>query len=134
MVGAGRPNPHAENGSSLTAIDCPAPGRCEAVGDYDYADIGQSVMAYGYDGTTWIAQSPVNPVGQEFNAGDSVSCVNADACMTVGIWTGNFGLPFAEYWDGTTSGPPNPGSHRPGPDRRAHRGVVPRRRGVHRGG
>ena len=93
------PNPHAENGSSLSAVDCPAPGSCEAVGDYDYADVGQSLMAYSYDGTAWTAQKPVNPVGQEFNAGNSVSCAGPGACTAVGIWTGTFARPLAEYWD-----------------------------------
>ena len=96
------PNPHAENGSSFSAIDCTGPGQCEAVGDYDYADVAQSIIAYGLDGTTWTAQDPVNPMGQGVNAANAVSCPGPGSCTAVGSWTNNFGLQLAEYWDGAT--------------------------------
>jgi hypothetical protein len=96
------PNPHAENGSSFSAIDCTGPGFCEVVGDYDYADVAQSVMAYGFNGTTWTTQTPVNPVGQEINSANAVSCPGPETCTTVGSWDNELTLQLAEHWDGAT--------------------------------
>jgi hypothetical protein len=95
------PNPKAENGSSFTGIDCLGADNCEVVGEYDYADVAQSVIAYHYDGTGWTAQEQVNPVGQEFNSDNSVSCTGADACTSVGFWTNDYPVGLAEYWNGT---------------------------------
>ena len=97
------PNPHAENGSSFTAVDCAAAGRCEVTGDYDYADVAQSVIAYGLNGTSWTGQKQVNPAGgNEFNSNTGVSCTSVAACTSAGIWSPNFSLGLAERWNGTS--------------------------------
>ena len=96
------PNPHAENGSDFTGIDCLAPTTCEVVGDYNYADVAQSVFAYGYASGSWTSQPQVNPVGQELNSDASVSCASVTACNSVGSWTGNFTLGLTEFWNGTS--------------------------------
>jgi hypothetical protein len=95
------PNPHAENGSELTSVSCVSARACEIDGDYAYADVAESVFAYGYNGTSFTAQKQVNPSGQEFNAGNSVSCTTASACTSAGIWTPLGTLGLAERWNGT---------------------------------
>jgi hypothetical protein len=95
------PNPQAENGSSFSGVDCSVVGSCEVVGDYDYGDVGQSVFAYGDDGTTWTSQTQANPLGQEYNSDNGVSCADADHCAAVGSWTNEGLLGLAQYWDGS---------------------------------
>jgi hypothetical protein len=96
------PNPRAEDGSSFNGIDCVSTTRCEVVGEYAYADVAQSLIAYSYNGSTWTAQKPANPSGQESNSVNSVACTDVDACMLAGNWTSNFPERLAEYWDGTS--------------------------------
>jgi hypothetical protein len=36
------PNPHAEAGSGLTGVACPAATACEAAGSYAYADVQEA--------------------------------------------------------------------------------------------
>jgi len=96
------PNPHAENGSVFTSVDCVAVSKCEVTGDFDYADTAQSVFAYGLSGTSWTAQKQVNPVGQEINSDSSVSCTSAGACTSVGSWTNTGALSLAERWNGAS--------------------------------
>jgi hypothetical protein len=98
------PNPHAENGSLLAGVSCTAASVCTAGGDYDYADIAQSVFALRWNGTTWARQHQPNPRGQDANGDNAVSCASAAACTSVGYWTngGNVGETLAEAWNGTT--------------------------------
>ncbi len=95
------PNPHAENGSEFSSVSCVSASACEVNGDYDYADVAQSVFAYGWNGTSWTAQKQVNPTGQEANSDNSVSCTGASACTSVGSWTSIGLLGLAERWNGT---------------------------------
>jgi hypothetical protein len=102
------PNPKAENGSSFSSVACPttpssaAAEKCEVVGDYDYADVAQSVMAYGFTpaNDTWAEQKPVNPLGQESNAGNAVSCASTTVCMAVGSWNNTETERLAQEWNG----------------------------------
>jgi len=97
------PNPHAENGSTFTAIDCVTASTCEVTGDYDYADVAQSLIAYSYRATTWDPQKQKNPVGEgESNSNDGLSCADANACAAVGSWTNNAPLALAELWNGVS--------------------------------
>jgi hypothetical protein len=97
------PNPHAENGSAFTAIDCVKTSNCEVTGDYDYANVAQSLIAYSYRNTTWTAQKQKNPLGQEeSNSNNGVSCIAVDTCTSVGNWTNNAPLALAESWNGTS--------------------------------
>jgi len=96
------PNPHAENGSAFTSVACVAAGKCEVTGDFDYADVAQSVFAYALNGTSWTAQKQVNPVGQEINSDAGVSCTSTSTCTSVGSWTNTGALSLAERWNGTS--------------------------------
>ncbi len=96
------PNPHAENGSAFTAVECVKTNKCEVTGDYAYADVAQSVFAYGYRGTTWTAQKQKNPSGQQINSDNGLSCNAVDTCMSVGSWTNIGPLALAQSWNGTS--------------------------------
>jgi hypothetical protein len=98
------PNPHAENGSSLAGVSCTAASACTAGGDFDYADVAQSIFALRWNGTTWAMQKQPNPVGQNVNGDNAVSCASASACTSAGYLTngGNVGQTLAEAWNGTT--------------------------------
>ena len=105
------PNPHAENGSAFTSVACVAASKCEVTGDFDFADVAQSVFAYSLNGTTWTAQKQVNPVGQEINSDAGVSCTSTSTCTSVGSWTNTGALSLAERWNGTSwsrQGVPHP--------------------------
>jgi hypothetical protein len=97
------PNPRAENGSAFTSVDCVSADRCEVDADYAYADIAQSVLAYGFSAGTWSKQRQVNPAGQESNSDDGVACISVASCESAGTWTPEDpGVPagLAEQWSG----------------------------------
>lgn len=98
------PNPQAENGSQLVGVSCTAASACTAGGDFDYADINQSIFAQRWNGTAWATQKQPNPRGQFNNGDNAVSCAGASACTSVGYLTngGNVGQTLAEGWNGTT--------------------------------
>jgi hypothetical protein len=62
------PNPQPENGSFAEGVSCTAANACTAGGNYDYADINQSIFALRWNGTMWVMQKQPNPRGQ-FNNG-----------------------------------------------------------------
>jgi hypothetical protein len=78
------PNPDAENGSSLSTVSCSAADACSAGGNYDYADVAQSIFALRWDGTGWVDQHQPNPGGNDDNTNAGVSCPSSGACTTVG--------------------------------------------------
>ncbi len=96
------PNPEAENGSGLQAVSCSGPEACTATGDYDYADIDQSIFAMRLSGGSWTMQRQPNPGGEEYNAENAVSCAQASACTAVGSWfTSKLETrPLVESWNG----------------------------------
>jgi len=98
------PNPRAQNGSDLSGVACPGPAVCEAVGNYAYADVDQSVFAFGWNGTSWVHQHQPNPAGANMNSDNFVSCSSAAACTSIGTWTdaGQRIRGLAERWNGTS--------------------------------
>jgi hypothetical protein len=95
------PNPHAENGSSATAVSCSRPSACTAGAEFGFGDVDQSVYALRWDGTDWAQQTQPNPTGQSANYESSVSCPTSSACTAVGSWTNIGSLALAERWNGT---------------------------------
>jgi hypothetical protein len=70
-------------GGRLSAISCPAPTSCTAVGYYD--DAGSfATLAERWSGTRWVAQRPPNPGGMGDARLYGVSCVKAGVCTAVG--------------------------------------------------
>ena len=98
-------------GVSLTAVSCPAPGSCLAVGE---RAIYQAV-AQRWDGHRWTALAPRRP--QAFSQLTGVSCPRVRDCYAVG-WTSAsrlaIGRPLVEHWTGgkwTVLTVPRPASH-----------------------
>jgi hypothetical protein len=98
------PNPHAENGSDLTAVSCPATGVCEAAGGYTFADVEDSIFALGWNGSKWTIQAQPDPGGGFVTENDAVSCATGMACTSTGSWADEQGRTRAlgETWDGTS--------------------------------
>jgi hypothetical protein len=97
------PNPHAENGSLLAGVSCTAASACTAGGDYFYADVAESIFALRWNGTAWAMQRQPNPLGQNANENNAVSCASASACTSAGFLTngGEVTQTLAEAWNGT---------------------------------
>src|SRR5215470_9085058 len=90
----------------LTAISCPVPARCMAVGHTGVAGQDTSAAAEMWDGSTWsVLPMPAVP-GAASAALSAVSCASASNCIAVGsdvsAAPGNPRLPLAEAWDGTS--------------------------------
>jgi hypothetical protein len=96
------PNPHAENGSSLEGLSCPADNSCMAGGNFAYADVAQSIFAFHWDGGAWMQQAQPNPRGNLDNGESAVACPLRSWCTAVGFWSGLNGdsLPLTEVWAG----------------------------------
>jgi hypothetical protein len=96
------PNPHTENGSSLSAVSCPAASACEAAGSYTDFDSLQAVMAFGWNGSKWTRQAESDPGGGESSDQLSLSCTDASHCTAAGYWDDDQGVVRAliERWDG----------------------------------
>jgi hypothetical protein len=99
------PMPSGSSSSELDTVRCffRASGKnlCMAVGEAD----SKSLAEY-FDGTTWMLQTTVNPVGAGAGANGhlfSVSCPAKLFCMAVGSYTDGTGTKtFGETWNGTT--------------------------------
>jgi hypothetical protein len=85
-------------------VSCVSTGACEAAGTYTYADVQQSVLAFGWDGSTWSQQPEPDPGGEHVSAQVAASCSTGTACSAVGYLTafnGSF-IALVERWNGTT--------------------------------
>jgi hypothetical protein len=92
--------------SGFSAVSCPSPTSCTAVGSYADPNGGWAPLAQHWDGTAWrLALVPKPSDGYE-NVLTGVSCISATSCVAVGTW-----WKLAEYghkqilaakWDGTT--------------------------------
>ena len=92
------PNPAGTQGAGLSAVSCPSPSDCIAVGSYETAGFTPATLAERWDGTSWHIQTTPTPTqfGGDLSA---ISCTSASACTAVGT-AGPSAL--AERWDGTT--------------------------------
>lgn len=91
------PDPAHNAGTELSAVSCPSPAACFAVGDYYRTGktSNYATLAERWNGTSWAQLTAPSTRGANFLTG--VSCSSAAACMAVG--TGRGGL-LAERWDG----------------------------------
>jgi hypothetical protein len=88
---------------SLTAVSCPTPTSCMAVG-ISFGRNGNKSIASRWNGTAWLA---AKPVPTQFEAQlNGVSCPAADVCEAVGFQdtdsSATSAQPLAERWDGTS--------------------------------
>ena len=108
------PTPGGATEAELSAVACPGPTTCTAVGNYRNfldAQARQKTLAESWNGTSWRIQSaPTVGYGSALSA---VSCAGARACMAVGYYLDALGWPVSlvEVWNGTswkTVPTPNP--------------------------
>lgn len=96
--------------ADLSAIACPSPSDCVAVGTRDVRRSGDwKLLAERWDGRKWTVDSIPNPVPPHgsgiFTAiePESIACSSENRCLAVGFyWTHRLGYhPLAERWNGT---------------------------------
>ena len=88
--------PNPTGGSYLTAVTCPSPTVCEAVGHYFNSKGGELTLAEKWNGTEWTVQNTPNPSGLAYLS--AVACTSTSACTAVGYSAGDT---LAEAWNGT---------------------------------
>ncbi|HUN34848.1 MAG TPA: hypothetical protein VMU95_22830 [Trebonia sp.] len=97
------PVPTDSSGWTLTGVSCTSTRFCEAVGGYFSTDTGlNDTLAAIWNGTTWTAQSTVNPDPNDFQSEqfNTVSCSSPTFCVAWG--GGNSGETLAEEWNGSS--------------------------------
>ncbi len=90
--------PSGVTSSVLSAVSCPSPGTCTAVGGYTTSR-GSSSLAEHWNGTAWSAQTTANTGFQEELLG--VSCPTSDECTAVGNYApGAHSVAMVQTWNG----------------------------------
>lgn len=95
------PGPLATSPRSLSAVSCPSPQRCVAVGTFGTGQ-RQDSLVEGWDGVHWSVEDSTAldraGLGVELKG---ISCATADACTAVGIRsTAASETTIAAGWDG----------------------------------
>jgi hypothetical protein len=97
------PEPSGALGSVLSAVSCPAPTSCTAVGSYTNSGEATLSLAEHWNGTSWAPQSTADPTDAGGDDLSGVSCTASTACTAVGEADGSNGqLVLAERWNGTS--------------------------------
>jgi hypothetical protein len=99
------PVPASADTSQLTAVACPSPGYCVAVGDYQSATTGgERTVSETWNGSRWTVKSMPVPQNASTTQLSGITCLSATSCVAVG-WddggTGGVGLTLVETWNGT---------------------------------
>ncbi|MGH3159178.1 MAG: hypothetical protein ACRDNF_21755 [Streptosporangiaceae bacterium] len=96
------PAPASATASGFFAVACRSARTCTAVGTYDNSAGEALTLAEVWNGTAWSIQATPNPAGAVASELDGVSCTSPRACIAVGVWEGNSGVPvtLAEVWNG----------------------------------
>jgi hypothetical protein len=77
------PVPAGTESAELEGVSCTSASACTAVGAWTGAGLYKT-LALRWNGSSWVAQTPANLPGTEFNQFYDVSCPTATACMAVG--------------------------------------------------
>jgi hypothetical protein len=94
-------NTVGEPQSELTSVSCTSPSFCAAVGHWTSSSNATGILAEGWNGSTWSAQSITKPAGSHSTL-TGVSCMSESNCLAVGWYTpvpGQYTL-LAEWWNG----------------------------------
>ena len=93
------PKPAGATQAELFDVDCAAHQSCVAVGDYTVTLPDQRAFAVSLSGTTWTATALAPPPDARTDSptsiAESVDCVGATSCTTVGVYYDQSDLPHA---------------------------------------
>jgi hypothetical protein len=95
------PSPANAARSFLTAVSCPSPGACTAVGFYVGHAGHQFTLAERWNGRNWQEQPVPSPAGKSGVQLEGVSCGSVKACAVVGTFNGGL---FTDIWNGKSWG------------------------------
>ena len=109
------PSPAGANQTNFSWVSCASAGVCEAVGNYEQTAQSepQTVLAEGWNGSSWTIQHAALPPAAVNNSLSAVSCTSASFCEAVGSTMDTSGntVSLAEGWKGTAwkiQATPNP--------------------------
>lgn len=98
-------NPTGSTNTQLWGVSCPSTTSCFAVGSYETAGIGKSLVER-WDGLTWKIMTSPNPTASVDTILSGVSCPTTTSCFGVGNYaTGTATNTLIEHWGPTN--PPN---------------------------
>jgi hypothetical protein len=95
--------PVKEPGGALSAVSCPTPGACSAVGEFDVKTFfTQAPVGEAWNGARWNKQQMPTPAGTSELFVTGESCTSASACTAVGSVNPFFApTSLVDRWDGT---------------------------------
>jgi hypothetical protein len=73
----------------LSSVSCPSASQCVAVGPVEEQNGDTGSQAFGWNGSTWTAESVATPSGAVTSSLASVSCASATDCTAVGYYETN---------------------------------------------
>ena len=98
------PLPASTDNSQLTAVACPSPGYCVAVGDYESMTPGEWTMSEIWNGSRWTMKAMPVPTNASTTQLSGIFCLSDTSCVAVG-WDdggpGGVGQTLVETWNGT---------------------------------
>jgi hypothetical protein len=98
------PVPASAVSTQLTAVSCPSPSYCVAVGDYQSTTPGEWALSEIWNGTHWTPMSMPVPTTASTTQISGIFCLSDTSCVAVG-WddggSGGVGLTLVEIWNGT---------------------------------
>jgi hypothetical protein len=80
------PAPAGATGTSLDGVSCTSASACEAVGSSSASKGFPSMLAEGWNGTSWTIQVTPGPANALFTALSGVSCTASTTCTAVGAF------------------------------------------------
>jgi len=87
------PSPAGPANPRLSQVSCATAGACTAVGSYTNGSGTKVTLAQGWNGSSWVAQTTLNPAGATGSSLSGVSCLTATACTAVGAESTGAGNP-----------------------------------------
>ncbi len=97
------PEPRVANGN-LTDVSCASPRACVAVGSYATIENHQVMLVERWNGSRWLIERTLRPVGATGSRFTEVSCASPAACIAIGSYdtARTSGLTLVERWNGAS--------------------------------
>jgi len=97
------PVPASADSMQLTAVSCPSPGYCVAVGYYQSTTPGEWPVSEIWNGARWTMKTMPITGGATTTQLSGIFCLSATSCVAVGWDDGGSGVgqTLVETWNGT---------------------------------